>query len=72
MLLWAAMSTVEEIERAVSKLGADELARFRRWFEEFGAAQFDAQVERDAKAGHLDRLADEALAEFRDGHAREL
>ena len=66
------MSTVEEIEQAVSKLSADELARFRRWFEEFDVARFDAKIERDAKAGKLDRLADEALAEFRAGRAREL
>ena len=66
------MTTVEEIEKAVSKLTADQLARFRAWFEEFDAAQFDAQIERDAKAGRLDQLAGEARAEFRSGRAREL
>jgi hypothetical protein len=28
------MSSVEEIEKAVAELPADELARFRAWFEE--------------------------------------
>ena len=66
------MSTVEDIEQAVANLPPDELARFRRWFEEFEAARFDARIERDAKSGKLDRLADEALAEMRAGRAREL
>jgi len=66
------MSTVEEIERAVSQLPPDELARFRAWFEAFEAARFDEKIERDAEKGKLDRLAEEALAEFRKGNAREL
>ena len=66
------MSTVEDLEKAVAKLSPDELARFRAWFETFDADRFDRKIERDAKAGKLDQLADEALAEFREGDAREL
>jgi len=66
------MSTVEEIEQAVSNLPPDDLARFRAWFEAFEAAQFDEKIERDAKSGKLDRLAEQALADYRAGHAREL
>jgi hypothetical protein len=66
------MTTVEDIEKAVEKLPADQLARFRAWFEEFDAARYDAKIERDAKAGKLDRIADEARADFRAGRAREL
>jgi hypothetical protein len=57
--------TVENIEKAVPKLGPDELARFRARFEEFEAARFDRKIEHDARAGKLDRLAEKALAEFR-------
>ena len=64
--------TVEDIENAIAKLAPADLAKFRAWFEEFDAARFDAKIERDANAGKLDRLADEAIAEFRSGHAREL
>jgi hypothetical protein len=64
--------TVEDIEKAVAKLAPDELAKFRAWFEEFDAARFDAKIERDAKSGKLDRLANEALREFREGRARGL
>jgi hypothetical protein len=66
------MSTLEDIEKALSELPADQLAEFRAWFEAFDAARFDEKIERDAKAGRLDRLAEQALADFRAGRAREL
>jgi hypothetical protein len=68
---WA-MSTVEEIEQAISKLPPDDFARFRAWFEAFEAARFDEKIERDAKSGKLDRLADQAIADHRAGRSREL
>ena len=64
--------TIEDLEKAVAKLPPDELARFRAWFEEFDAARFDQKIERDAKAGKLDRLADQAIDDLRKGRAREL
>jgi hypothetical protein len=68
----SAMTTLEDIEKAVTELPADQLAKFRAWFEEFEATRFDQRIERDAKAGRLDRLAEQALADFRAGRAREL
>jgi hypothetical protein len=66
------MGTVRSIEQAVENLPPDELAEFRRWFAEFDAANWDAQIEADAAAGKLDALAAEALAEYRKGGAREV
>jgi hypothetical protein len=66
------MTSVEDIEKAVANLSPRELGRFRAWFEEFQAGRFDAVIERDAKGGKLDRLAEEAIAEYRRGDAREL
>jgi hypothetical protein len=66
------MTTAEDIEKAVEKLGLLELARFRAWFEAFDAQQFDAAIELDAHAGKFDALADEALATHRAGRSREL
>jgi hypothetical protein len=66
------MTTLEDIEKAVTELPADQLAKFRTWFEEFEARRFDQRIERDAKAGRLDQLAEQALADFRAGRAREL
>jgi hypothetical protein len=56
----------------VANLAPDELAKFRAWFEEFEAAQFDHRIERGAKSGKLDRLAEEALADFGLGRFRKL
>jgi hypothetical protein len=52
--------TIEDLEKAVAKLPPDQLAQFRGWFEAFDAARFDDKIERDAKSGRLDRLADHA------------
>jgi len=64
--------TIEDIEKAVATLPPDQFAQFRAWFEQFDAGRFDQKIERDAKAGKLDRLADEAVDDFRRGRAREL
>ena len=66
------MANLEDIEKAVTQLPADQLAEFRAWFEEFEAARFDQKIERDANTGRLDELADRALVDFRSGRAREL
>jgi hypothetical protein len=64
--------TIEDLEKAVAKLPPDDLARFRVWFEQFDAARLDEKIERDAKTGKLDRLADQAIDDLRKGRAREL
>jgi hypothetical protein len=64
--------TVEDLEKAVAKLTARELDRFRAWFDEFDSARFDAKIESDVQAGKLDHLADAAVDDFRKGRAREL
>jgi hypothetical protein len=66
------MTTLEDIEKAIADLPLEQLKRFRAWFEQFESARFDDAIERDAKAGKLDRLAEQALEEFRTGRAREL
>jgi hypothetical protein len=55
------MSTVKEIESAVSKLKPGELRSFRSWFQEFDAEDWDRQFADDVRAGRLDALANEAL-----------
>ena len=65
------MSKVESLEKRISALSAEELAEFRQWFAEFDAAAWDSQIERDAKAGKLDALADEALRDHAAGKSTE-
>ena len=47
-------------------------AKFSDWFEAFDAARFDEKIERDAKAGALERLAQQALADHAQGRTRKL
>lgn len=64
--------TIEELEKAVATLPPEQFAEFRAWFERLDAARFDQKIERDAKAGRLDRLGDQAIDDFRKGRAREI
>jgi hypothetical protein len=64
------MSTVEEIERAVAQLAPRELAAFRAWFEAFEAERFDKKIAHDAASGRLDKIADQAIADYRESRAR--
>ncbi len=66
------MTSILDIEQAVQQLSAHELAEFSRWFTQFNETVWDAQIEADADAGKLDKLATEALAEYNNGSAREL
>jgi hypothetical protein len=58
------MQTVQAIEQAIQQLPEAELCELRRWFTEFTEELWDKQIENDAKAGKLDALAAEALAEY--------
>jgi len=64
--------TVKQIEQAIERLSATELATFRAWFAKYDAARWDEQFEHDVAAGRLDQLRDEAVSAFRQGECREL
>ena len=66
------MSELEQLEQRIKKLSPDELAKFRAWFIEFDHLIWDKQIEADSKAGKLDGLIAEALADFKSGKAREI
>jgi hypothetical protein len=59
------MSTVQEIERAIERLSDEEIAELRAWL-------WDRDIEKDAAAGRLDALAEEALQEHQSGKTRKL
>lgn len=63
---------INEIETAIKNLSATDLEAFRNWFAEYDAEQWDGQMERDAAAGRLDTLADDAVKDFREGRCTEL
>lgn len=64
--------SVEELEKAIAALSADERARLHAWFEEFFADEWDRRIARDAESGKLDKLVAESEANFRAGRFREL
>ena len=64
--------TIEDLERAVAALPPEKFAEFRDWFDSFDAVRFDQKIERDAKTGKLDRLAEQALADLNAGRVRPL
>ena len=68
----AGMSSIEEIERAVQELPETALIEFRRWFYEFDARRWDAELEADAASGKLDEVAERALEDFHAGRTRPL
>ncbi len=66
------MSEIDQLEKRVRGLSSKDFARFRAWFVEFDARAWDEQIEADLKAGKLDEVIAESLADFRAGKAREL
>jgi hypothetical protein len=65
------MTKIEDIEKAIEQLSPAELAKFRLWFEAFEERLFDAKIERDAKAGKLDKLMADARANHDAGRGEE-
>jgi hypothetical protein len=66
------MTKVEELERAVTSLTAEEYREFRQWFLERDWEQWDQQIEEDSRAGKLDFLIREALEAKQQGKLQEL
>ncbi len=63
------MSTVQEIETAISKLKPREVHAVAEWLLAFREELWDKQIAADAKAGKLDRLIRKAKADHRAGKA---
>lgn len=66
------MSTVPEIQAAIEKLSPAEKLKLEKWFAEFQADAWDAQIEEDIKAGKLDHLIAQAEADIAAGRTRPL
>jgi len=66
------MGKIDDLERRVKELSAEELAAFRGWFIAFDWEVWDRKLERDIAAGKLDSLADKALREHSEGKSTRL
>ena len=66
------MTRVEQLEQDIMALSQSDLAALRDWFQSYLAEEWDKQIEADARAGKLDHLAREALAEHKAGRTKPL
>jgi hypothetical protein len=66
------MSKVESLEQEIRKLSPQELAELMTWLQKYDAELWDRQIEDDARAGRLDRLAKKALESYHAGKHIEL
>ena len=66
------MTKFEDIKNAVAQLTDEERKELVAWLAELDAQAWDAQIERDAKAGKLDQLAAKALADYKAGLTEEI
>lgn len=61
------LTTIQELETAVTQLTPEQLAALRAWFADYDVQRWDEQFAADIAAGRLDALADEALRDYRAG-----
>lgn len=66
------MSTVAEIKSAIKKLNPKQVRSIGDLVDELREEQWDRQIDADAKAGKLDKLAEKALADYRAGRCKPL
>lgn len=66
------MTRVQELTKEIEALSPEELAAFRKWFDEFDSSDWDRQIEEDASAGKLDKLAAKALSDHQAGRTSEI
>ena len=66
------MTTLAEIEMAVTRLPKNDFSLFADWFDTLRNKIWDRELEEDVKNGLLDSLADEALSDFNSGKCKEL
>ena len=63
---------LQELENSISQLPPSELAKFREWFWEFDATNWDKQFDSDVAAGRLEALALEATRQHQAGKSTKL
>jgi hypothetical protein len=64
--------SMQDLQHSVEHLTKEELDQFSKWFEEYMADQWDAQIERDAKAGKFDSILKRVHEDFEAGRCTPL
>ncbi|WP_022853745.1 hypothetical protein [Thermodesulfatator atlanticus] len=63
---------VHEIIENIKKLPEKDLKILLEWIENFEQELWDKEFERDVKLGKLEKLAEQAIIDFRDGKCQKL
>jgi hypothetical protein len=58
---------LNDLKQAVQQLPEKEFKAFEEWFDNFRAEMWDRQIKADVQAGKLDKMAEQALNDFRKG-----
>lgn len=64
--------SVDEIEKAITKLSSQERTRLLKLLAEMDEAEWDRQFEQDVKSGKINKLIEESEEDFKAGNYREL
>jgi hypothetical protein len=65
------MSTVQEIKQAIEELPEKDFWELSEWLiNQRREDEWDRQIEQDIRAGKLDKLAQEAIADLKAGRTR--
>ena len=64
--------SIQELETAIKKLSAKELASLTSWLIDYHEQIWDQQIEDDLDSGKLDQLLDEIDSEYAAGLAKSL
>jgi hypothetical protein len=66
------MSTVAEIEKALQNLPMEDARKVAAWLQDYLDEKWDQQIDQDIAAGKLDKLADKAVRDYKDGRVKPL
>jgi len=63
---------VKQIEKAITRLPAEELAELMHWLEDYHAQVWEERIDQDLETGRLDRLLAEVDEEYNVGPTQPL
>jgi hypothetical protein len=66
------MDRLAEIKAAIERLPADDVWQLHEWIADLCWEEWDREIEEDAKAGRLDKLVEQAMADLRSGKCKPL
>ena len=66
------MERLAEIKAAIDRLPASDVWQLYEWIADLCWEEWDREIEEDAKAGRLDKLVEQAMADLRSGKCKPL